>query len=149
MKKLILVLALFAMLVAPAFAIEGEQVLLSYTFPIATVGSSTVTSLYIFKAPCSMRVRGMEIVSVTTTDALPTVNATNTVVFELLASGTAVQSYNLTSGVLTASVPKSATIVTATSVIPKGDVISCRCRVVADSKAVVTPFVTIHYTPTE
>ena len=146
MKKLILILALFAVLIAPAFAIEGEQIRLSYTFPISTVASATVTSVNIFTAPADMHLKSMSVVTPTTTLVG---NATDSVVFTLYSDGTAIQTYDLATALLTAATPKAFTIVESTAVISKGAVVSCAAVIKGASKAVVTPVVNIHYAPTK
>jgi hypothetical protein len=146
MKKLILVLAMVAMLVAPAYAIEGDAIRLSYTFPMATVASATITSINIFTAPADMRLRAISVVTPTTTLIG---NATDSVTFTIYADGVAIQSYNLASGLLTAATPKAFTLTAASAVISKDAVVKCAAVVKGDSKAVVTPVVNIHYSPTK
>jgi len=148
MKKLMILAALVAILLIPvqAMAIEGDAIRLTYSFPIATVASSTVTSVNIFTAPADMHLKAISVVTPTTTLIG---NATDSVVFTLYADGTAVQSYDLATALLTAATPKVFTIVESTAVISKGAVVSCAAVVKGASKAVVTPVVNIHYAPTK
>jgi hypothetical protein len=150
MKKILVVLFALAILTGSAFAAELSQVKMSYSFPIATVASSTVTSLWIFNAPCDLRISGADVVTVTTTDnAAPcAVAASYTTIFEILDDGTAVQSYTILTPGLTANTPQAFTVVNSTAVILKGSVVSCRARSLVNGKAVVTPVVTMHYAPT-
>lgn len=145
MKKLFAVIVAL-MLVMPAFAIEGEQVRMSYSFPLATVASATVNSVYAFTAPCDMRLRGVEVYTITSTLIG---NATDSVVFHIYDDGSSIQSYDLASGLLTGGTPKAFTLNAANAVIAKDSVIKCSAVISGDSKAVVTPVVTIHYTPTK
>ena len=146
MKRILIVLAVLAMFVAPAFAIEGDAIRLTYTFPIATVASSTVTSINIFTAPADMHLRAISVVSPTTTLIG---NATDSVVFTLYADGTAIQTYDLATALLTSNTPTAFTVVDSKAVISAGAVVSCAAVVKGASKAVVTPVVNIHYSPTK
>lgn len=146
MRKLIAIM-LAVLFVAPAaFAIEGEAVKMSYSFPLATVASATVNSVHAFTAPCDMRLNGVEVYTITTTAVG---NATDTVVFTLYDDGVAIQTYNLAAGALTGGTPKAFTLAAATKVIAKDSVLKCSAVIAGDSKAVVTPVVTIHYQPTK
>jgi hypothetical protein len=143
-KKLFAILVAL-MLVSPVFAIEGEHVRMSYSFPLGTVASATVNSIHAFKAPCDMRLRAAEVYTITTTAVG---NATDTVVFTVYDDGVAIQTYNLSAGALTGGTPTSFTLGSSVS-IAKDSVIKCSAVIAGDSKAVVTPVVTIHYTPTK
>jgi hypothetical protein len=144
-KKLFAVIVAL-MLVVPAFAIEGEQVRMSYSFLLPTVASATTNSIYAFTAPCDIRLRGVEVYSVANA-AIG--DATSTVTFTVYDDSVAIQSYNLADGALTAGTPKAFTLTAAKTVIAKDSVIKCSAVVASDSRAVTTPVVTIHYTPTK
>lgn len=144
-SRILAALIVSMLIVTGAFAGELSQVKEIYTFPLGTVASATVNSVYGFTAPCDMRIAGIEVYSV---GAAAIGTATDSVVFTIYDDGVAIQTYDLTAGALSAATPKAFTLSTTYPIIEKDSVVKCSAVVRGDSRAVTTPVVNLHWQPT-